>query len=170
MHWSQYYSVKYYIVPFPSGRLLSTEFFFVLSFPQLCGVLCLASRRWAGSQICPVSKVPWQNPSGASWVKGAYPGISISPRKLSIQLWLVGVVCCGEERRLQGAGRSPPLHSLAATVLCTGPIQHHSLDKWHLNDNMLFSIGRSSDFLLCLKGGENESIFTTSHSALHGDC
>ena len=59
MHWSQYYSVKYYIVPFPSGCLLSSEFFFVLSFPQLCGVLCLASRRWAGSRICPVSKVPW---------------------------------------------------------------------------------------------------------------
>ena len=59
MHWSQYYSVKYYIVPFPSGCLLSSEFFFVFSFPQLCGVLCLASRRWAGSRICPVSKVPW---------------------------------------------------------------------------------------------------------------
>ena len=26
MHWSQYYSNKYYIVPFPSGRLLSVLF------------------------------------------------------------------------------------------------------------------------------------------------
>ena len=26
MHWSQYYSNKYYMVPFPSGRLLSVLF------------------------------------------------------------------------------------------------------------------------------------------------
>ena len=57
MHWSQFSSDKYYIVPFPSGRLQSSLFFFVSSFPQLCGVLCMASRRLEGRQIGPVSSV-----------------------------------------------------------------------------------------------------------------
>ena len=64
MHWSQFSSDKYYIVPFPSGRLQSSLFFFVSSFPQLCGVLCMASRRLEGRQIGPVSSVRGYNPDG----------------------------------------------------------------------------------------------------------
>ena len=68
-----------------------------------------------------------KNPSGASWVKGAYPGISISPRKLSIQLWLVGVLRWGEETQTEAAGCRPGHHHCTHwPPLCTGPIQHHS--------------------------------------------